>query len=785
MLRFFRLKRVSSAFGGLVYITTPIFFDYTIMGWVFVILAMGLMPLSIKYFIKAFKENKPTYAFLTGIIYTLAIIQAQALFWIIFILACTSIYLIKDKQTFWRYLKILTIVVATFILLNSYWVLGIFFSPDQRISGTDIVNSAVSIGTLGHFTPKNIIRLFGALFNFQYENLINFSNLLLMSFVVPVLVFMSLMIKKNKRLISFFWLIGLIPIFFYFINFFRDFLIYVPFSNVIRDFARFTTLSTLSYAALIGIVFNQLIRKRGSASKILATLIVIIWLFSIYPWWTNELTNWEKHTGSNMRLRTKVFPEEYIKAENQLSKKKLDQKAIFIPIGGTVDFLDDSRFHGIYNETQDIFAGYSPVPGVLNLNDRSQGILNAYVSAIIKNRLDIDEILGLSNINYFIIRKNLKLKDKYLLLDNLKEKGEQGILKKIEENDELMIYKKTTFLPHFYTPKNLVFSKRDLEEFPRILSRDDWQTRSAVFFEEQNTDKISKLSSLKDKSYQAPTPPQSSPQAGEEDLLPILEFKKINPTKYRIRVHGATQEFPLVFSESFHEGWKIYLSDEIATASPRNDIEKYKILDGNDDDPKSRIGDGASQASILDNYKILDGNEDDQADINELKEYIQKGWVSNLGDGQEKEIKHLTWENNKEKLDYTEKYNIDFVSKNFQETIQNENLPSGHIWETWFQEPIDNNENHLMVNGYANSWVIDPTDICQQVESLKSSGSQDSICVKNPDGSYDFEVVVEFWPQRLFYIGLGISGTTLILCLAYLIYDYRKNRKPEVASPKE
>ncbi|MBU4299391.1 hypothetical protein KJ636_05085, partial [Patescibacteria group bacterium] len=66
----------------------------------------------------------------------------------------------------------------------------------------------------------------------------------------------------------------------------------------------------------------------------------------------------------------------------------------------------------------------------------------------------------------------------------------------------------------------------------------------------------------------------------------------------------------------------------------------------------------------------------------------------------------------------------------------------------------------------------DVNEVCK-VEGGKLKSS----CVKNPDGSYDFEMIVEFWPQRLFYLGLGISGTTLLFCLIYLVWDYRRNRK--------
>jgi hypothetical protein len=279
-----------------------------------------------------------------------------------------------------------------------------------------------------------------------------------------------------------------------------------------------------------------------------------------------------------------------------------------------------------------------------------------------------------------------------------------------------------------------------VDELPRILSQDNCETRSAVFFENQNPSK--NMEFLKGQA-----------RITTNEKLPVIEFKKINPTKYRVRVHSANGKFPLVFSESFHEGWRAYVTQV--------ESEKLKVK------------------SNLESYRILDGNNDDQASKEELEDFIQKGWVSELGDGKEKIIKHSKWnsDNQKEELDYVEKYNIDFVSRNFQDTIQNDNLPKGNIFETWFQKPLPE-ENHLVANGYANSWVIDVDEVCDPKNN--SSNSSGASCVRNDDGSYDFEMVVEFWPQRLFYIGAGISGLTLLACLLYLGYDWRKKRKLRV-----
>ena len=300
------------------------------------------------------------------------------------------------------------------------------------------------------------------------------------------------------------------------------------------------------------------------------------------------------------------------------------------------------------------------------------------------------------------------------------------------------------------------------ENLPKIISDPDWEIRSAVFFKEQNVGKSDKLKSL-------------SSDKVESEKLPVIEFKKINPTKYRVRVHNVSGKFPLVFSESFHDGWKAYL------AKPSNFQFSISNFQTNSND-------------LISKYKILDGNEEDQASKDELGDFIQKGWVADLGNGKEKTGEHKKWEDNKEKLDYVEKYNIGFISKNFQGTVQSDNLSSGNIFETWLPASKMNDpknksgifsgagkvvelteEDHLMANGYANSWVINTEEICKG-RSLDFA-RDDTYCVKNEDGSYDMELVVEFWPQRLFYLGLGISGVTLLGCLVYLAYDWKKIKK--------
>ncbi|HUW22022.1 MAG TPA: hypothetical protein VMW41_05170 [Candidatus Bathyarchaeia archaeon] len=156
--------------------------------------------------------------------------------------------------------------------------------------------------------------------------------------------------------------------------------------------------------------------------------------------------------------------------------------------------------------------------------------------------------------------------------------------------------------------------------------------------------------------------------------IPKITFAKINPTKYRVKVEGAVNPYTLIFSESFHEGWKVY-------------IDKTQ------------------------NSKLKTQNDYGQV-------------VASYFDGEIKEGTHK---------------NI-FFDRNTFETLRS--------------KPISE-ERHLLVNGYANSWYITPADV---------------------DGRENYEIIVEFRPQRLFYIGLFISGMTLVACFGCLGYPFIKDK---------
>lgn len=427
-----------------------------------------------------------------------------------------------------------------------------------------------------------------------------------------------------------------------------------------------------------------------------------------------------------------LYKKSYIDAAESLNKDKLDYRVLSLP--GSVNYQTTILNHGgnkyyrgmdpfIFSVNKPFITAYfDPVDGFFdpifdNLsNDSMDDIMDIYtVNKIVFNH-DIYPSFG-------TFRENKEAEEP--IIDVLSDKYEKN------DFDSIDIFKRKDFLSHLYLPQAIILSKARMDKLPEIVSSPDYHSRSVIYFLGQNE------SSSQDHLRAL----NSELTNGQVPGSAVLEYKKINPTKYRLILHGAKGKFPIVFSEKFHKGWKMYLADT------RLEAEDFQ---GN-----------------LSNYKILDGNGDSQANKDELKDYINHGWISTLGTGKEKTITHWRGEDNAKHLNYTEKYTVDFISKNNHGTIQNDNLLSGTFNENWFKKSIGAENSHLTANGYANSWLLDVDSLCN---------IHNSLCRHNADDTYDMEVIMEFWPERLYYLGILISAITLIISLLGLGLQRMKKR---------
>jgi hypothetical protein len=100
---------------------------------------------------------------------------------------------------------------------------------------------------------------------------------------------------------------------------------------------------------------------------------------------------------------------------------------------------------------------------------------------------------------------------------------------------------------------------------------------------------------------------------------------------------------------------------------------------------------------------------------------------------------------------------------------QNEQPSSGGMGLSYlYQKPIFDS-SHYLVDDYANGWTIDPNYIKQNFDP--------SDYKMNSDGSIDIDLTLYFKPQSYFYVGLIVSGVTLVVCLGYLGWEVGRRRQ--------
>jgi len=777
-----------SIIAAIFFTLNSYFFCELIFGSNVIYLTFAFIPLFVYSIISYQKTKKYYYFFLALLSLTIVSSALQHMVFAYMIFIIVTVFIYKDYKFFIK-------IGLAHLLISLYWILPMLFTTAE-IKNLELTNNPIHALTISSQSFLNSILNKDYVFNRDHYMLALSNNYLTYVWIFNAVILLALSLysivkikhfeKEQKKYILWFAIIFLVSI--VFIKGGREplgsfvILLYekIPVFNLFRSIQHYISFYVLSISILFIFSSAYLVKKKPISVYFLGLFVII----NALPWW------WTLDLGTKNIIQSNKIPSyfgQYYLTEGNwkmynLNNLKIDFSMLPIPPGLSINFLalgkNDSNYidrKGIKIKTQggDMGLGLGNKGFYTAEMARSSfgEILNNLEKEMYSNKDFFDDyknVFSLLNIKYFILREDTRpLFSKNSPAFNLaviKEAiSNSKIFKSSTNTDYITILENKEFLPSLYTPKSNIVTPYSSNNLDVVVSGDDYQIRSAIFFKKQNEGKDEVLNNLN----------------GKVDGDQILEFKKINPTKYRVMIHGASGQFPLVFSESFHDGWKAYLTPGV------------KIPPS----PPFTKGEG------LLNYKILDGNEEDQASKDELADYISKGWITSLGDNKEKEIKHQKWEDNKEKLDYIEKYNIDFVSKNFQGTIQNDNLPKGNFWETWLASQEGSRlprfarndsvvqipeENHLMANGYANSWVVDTDKICAPTspQSSPQTGEEASLCVKNADGTYDLELVVEFWPQRLFYIGLGISGLTLLSCLGYLGYDLiRRRRKQKIGDP--
>lgn len=769
LLKYLGLNKISSVLGGFILITMPVFFDYTVMGWMFVLFSVGIiLPISLITFIRSIEENKIFFSVLTGLLFSVAILQSQSLVWFPMVFLALSISLIKDRTSFIRYIRSLTIVVLIALSLHASWLPNLFIYKDSGVINSDLALDSVSLGMRSRLSFVNILRGWGGLFNYHYE--ISYPGLLMpISFLIPLMALSSILIKiKNQKDIRFGMLVILVYMFmFYAIK--PQLMSKIPFSNVIRDTGRFTALTSFAFAVLAGYFLNFII-SLGNKHRIFFYGLIVLIIINAIPFFNGELYG-EPQRGYDVRMRTYVFPNDYEMAENYLYNKITDSKVYYPPSGTNIGIKNNPNFFEDFREIKDPFRGYSPFPGTIYMYYSSMGKpskISFLLDSVFDKKIDTDSLrlLGLMNIENIIIRDDIFYPE--IQAKNIQSLLDEKSPTNVKSIGNVKIFANDYFLPHFYIPDNLIYSSNDISILPEAVSSTPDSNRPGVFAGNES-DSLLRLadiilikgSSIRFQVDEIPT------DAGIREY----EFTIPKDGEYHVYTDSNTafnlsSVKSLTLKKSGSNGEKISMSIPVGGMVSESENGKYIIW--------GKVGLEKGKLTLILPYtQATDLSEDEKnTDLIMLKNISSDtSFSASLPKISFERINptkyhvNVTGANSPFVLVFSESYHegwkvfpqrssadmgvpaTSYFSGEIEESNHKMTFVDRNIFETWGNKSIGEEQHHL-INGYANSWIIDPVNI----------------------GENDFDLIVEYSPQRNFILGLAVSTVIFSLCLVYFFF---------------
>jgi hypothetical protein len=364
--------------------------------------------------------------------------------------------------------------------------------------------------------------------------------LVVLSYLVPIIAFASLLISKFRKLALYFSIVailfllltsGLNP---YLPQLYFAMTTYIPLMFAFRESTNWIFFVVVSYSFLIGIAFSTLYHK--CRRKILQLLVLgfafSLFISSSYPLVTGDVSrNW-----LNPSIKGAYFPSSYSELNDMLTT---DSWALCLP--GRQTYI-------VYNFSQGQFDCGNPYPYIFSkpvitglgteyLGSEHPELVNELHELLRTDPTGVPKFLGILGIRYLILEKNIISGNTYGVNELKLNNTAEFVLAKNWE--EVALFNNTDALEKLYVADNpLDFTS--LDDLYQLTKETGWQTlQHSVFV---NTTLSNSLAST------ALTLPED------------FSWQELSPTSYEIHVNSKGP-FVLVFLENYDPNWEVAVND--------------------------------------------------------------------------------------------------------------------------------------------------------------------------------------------------------------------------------
>ena len=582
--------------AALFYMFNP-FFALGVSHWPYLWLTYASLPLMLGLFIKGLNEQHGLkYILIINLVWLFLsagqfvnpkyaiIVWIPLLFYLIFHLSVN-----REKAVFIYSCKFSLLLLAVWVLINSYWLLPNVLYIFQSISVTGDLYLAIGRTRFADFVLNSAslpaaMRLVGSWFlnsgfrGYPYvywAQIYNSTLFILIGYLIPVIAFFPVLFKKSKIILFFsIFLLGALVLMtgsqppFGPLN---SFLINIPFMIDVFNLPNilFGIYSVIAYAVLFGlgtVMLTYYVSKKlprhlpqklriGIKYVFVGSLIFLVIGLYGFPLWTGAVA----YPGNALLSSSNYqIPDYYTAALSWLASDTEDFRLFPMPYS-KAGYVSYAWPPGGY-QGPDLTESLLGKPLVTEPINSNLGV--SIAQSIVSNSTDnTAKLLAFMNVKYIVLHNDVN----WNLIDNY--------------NDQIMYSYITT------TQKNLTHTLNSLTGFSYCRSfgqldfylNNYWTplkiyaTSNAVYYEEfEQLTEISNstqftpnqvviLPNNQPNNKQPSNPPTASSitefdSTSNQPPPVLLTYEKLNPALYNIYV-DTSNPFFLVFSDSYDEGW--------------------------------------------------------------------------------------------------------------------------------------------------------------------------------------------------------------------------------------
>lgn len=448
LARSFGLGLLSSFLSGLFFMTTAVVFNWLMFGWIYYLVAYGLIPLMIIITKKFLATNDYRYALLNGII--LSVATSQPTFLLIFPLLGILFVIFESKGNLRTILRGFKYTLVTL----SIWLLTVIsFFTSRNNSATLSFYQSDFFNTLAaqfrHLSsPIDPVRLWGSTFNYQFETYFP-KELILLSFLPFLVAFIGLLLRPYDRRVLFCSLAYLFVFVAYQVSNNLHYIVFnLPYGSIFLAPSIFLVPASLGISLLIGFTHQSIsdtsiFRKRLSMRKVRYVsfvLILIIIISSSIPWWTGQ-TSGTPIEGPPTKLNLYQMPSDYVDW-SRLVNVDNNYFVLYVPMSVNAIVMNASYFSQDYEGVAGVFTEVNNLPYVKASN------ATLFLDELFSGNSKVVEQWGYFSIKYIVVYTNIQ--SSYNMDEILSRLSSQNGLTEVVKLPNVTVYENKYAKPVVY-----------------------------------------------------------------------------------------------------------------------------------------------------------------------------------------------------------------------------------------------------------------------------------------------------------------------------------------------